>query len=242
VTRRAPSSGGIGTLNETSLHDALKRRFSDDPACHEVHIGGVVADVYTGGRVYEIQTKGCIRLVPKLQKLLPEIPVTVVIPAPASKRIWWIEPETGEASGGRVSSKHALRYELWRELPPLLPFLDTPGFQVTLLLLEWDEYIIRDGYGPRKARRATRADRVLRGEAGSFTISSLSRLGELIPDGLPASFRSQDFAKACRIPRGTAQTALRILWQNGFLDRTGRDRLGYIYRQSRLTNTDGNGI
>ena len=229
MTRRAPSAGGIGTLNETSLHDALKRRYEPDPAKHEVRIYGVVADVCRDDGVIEIQTRDCYRLKSKLTKLLPHIPVTVVIPAAAAKRIWWIDPETGEASGGRLSGKHATACELWRELPSLLEFLDTPGFAVTLLLLEWDEYILRDGYGPRKARRATHVDRVLRGVRDEITIRSKEDLSRLIPEGLPETFRAADFAGRAKLTGRAAGSAVKILSDTGHLVRLSRDRQGYLY-------------
>ena len=229
MTRRAPSSGGIGTLNETSLHDALKRRYEPDPARHEVRMHGVVVDVCRDDGVFEIQTRDCYRLRTKLTKLLPHVPVTVVIPAPAAKRIWWVDPDTGEASGGRLSGKHAGPCELWRELPALLEFLDTPGFAVTLLLLEWDEYILRDGYGPRKARRATHVDRVLRNVRDEITIRSVSELSRLMPEGLQETFRAKEFAKKAKLTERAAGSAVRILTETGHLVRLSRDRQGYLY-------------
>lgn len=233
MTRRQPSGGGIGTLNETSLHDALKRRIDADPAHHEVHIHGVVADVCDGFSVTEIQTKGCYRLTEKIGRLLQYLPVTVVVPAASSKRVWWIDPETGEASGGRMSGRHATFCELWREIPGLLRFLDEPGFSVRIMLLEWDEYKYLDGYGPDRKVRATRADRVLRGVTGECTVSSRRDLWQLIPEGLAGEFRSTDFAKAGHIRDDAARTALKILTEGGFTERIGRDRHGYRYKMAK---------
>ena len=54
----------IGTLNEGSVHDALKRRYAASgggEAALEVPIDGFVADVVLHGRLFEIQTTGVSR-------------------------------------------------------------------------------------------------------------------------------------------------------------------------------------
>lgn len=96
---------GIGTLGEKALHAAIKRYIEPDASKHEVKLGSFVVDIYSGGRVYEIQTGQFDRLRPKLKDLLPGHKVTIVCPLPAKKWLVWIDPESGEMSKPRLSPR-----------------------------------------------------------------------------------------------------------------------------------------
>ena len=72
---------GIGTLGERSLHAVLKYWIEPDERRHEVKLPcGLVADIYDGERVVEIQTGSLYQLRGKLDRLLPFTPVTIVVP------------------------------------------------------------------------------------------------------------------------------------------------------------------
>lgn len=220
----------IGTANETSLHAAMKNHIDPDPSHQEVRVGGHIADVFNDSGVFEIQTRGFYKLRGKAEQLLAFAPVTIVYPAAAEKRIWWIDPETGACTGGRKGSRPATRYTLWRELPALGELFGTPDFAVRMLLLEIDEYRLRDGFGPDKKRRATHIDRVLRDIRDDFTVCVPSDLIALIPEGLPAPFGSKEFAKAAHIPLKDAQKALAMLTRLGLASREPGKGRAYAYR------------
>ncbi len=220
----------IGTANETSLHAALKNRIDPDPAHQEVRVGAHIADVFNEDGVFEIQTRGFYKLRRKAEQLLAFAPVTVVYPAAAEKRIWWIDPETGTCTGGRKGSRPATRCTLWRELPALGELFGTPDFAVRMLLLEIDEYRLLDGFGPDRKHRATHIDRVLREVRDDFTVCVPSDLTALLPEGLEEPFGSKDFARAAHIPLNDAQKALAMLARLGLAAREpGRGR-AYAYR------------
>ena len=90
---------GIGTLGERSLHAVLKYWIEPDERRHEVKLPcGLVADIYDGERVVEIQTGSLYQLRGKLDRLLPFTPVTIVVPVVRKKTLVWLDPETGEAT------------------------------------------------------------------------------------------------------------------------------------------------
>lgn len=218
----------IGTANETSLHAAVKNWLDPDPAHQEVRLGAHIADVYNGEEIFEVQTRGLYRLREKARQLLAWAPVTVVYPAAACKRIYWIDPQTGSCSGGRRGSRPASPYTLWRELPGLAELFGTPGFSVRMLLIEVDEYRLLDGFGAQKKRRATHVDRVLRGIRADFTAAVPQDLLRLIPEPLPEPFTSRGFAAAAHIPLPDAQSALTMLTRHELVSRT-RAGHGYLY-------------
>jgi hypothetical protein len=219
----------ITTYNETSVHAALKCYLDPDTAHHEVRIGRHIADVRNDSGVFEIQTRGFFRISKKLETLLTVCPVTLVYPAAALKRIFWIDPRTGELTPPRTSPRRATFFDLWRELPSVAELLSDPGFSVRVLLLSLDEYRALDGYGPDRKHRASHVDRVLREVTGDLTIASPDGLRALIPADLPDGFSSRDFARAAHLPLSVSQSALRVLNAAGIAERTGRDFTGYHY-------------
>ena len=65
---------GIGTLGERSLHAVLKYWIEPDERRHEVKLPcGLVADIYDGERVVEIQTGSLYQLRGKLDRRLVEL-------------------------------------------------------------------------------------------------------------------------------------------------------------------------
>ena len=93
----------IGSLGERTLHLALKYYFEPDKTFHEIKCGRYHADIFRDGEIIEVQTGNCAPLAKKLLKLTEQIPVTVVHPIVAEKRIIWIDPENGEMTGFRKS-------------------------------------------------------------------------------------------------------------------------------------------
>ena len=71
----------IGTLNESSLHEALKKYFTPDGAKNEVAIGKYICDIVCDdNKVIEIQTANLSSLQKKLSALLETHVVEVVFP------------------------------------------------------------------------------------------------------------------------------------------------------------------
>ena len=63
---------GIGTLNEGSLHAALKERYAEPGDEFEVPLDGFVIDIRRPGQLIEIQTSSFKAMGRKLDRLLGE--------------------------------------------------------------------------------------------------------------------------------------------------------------------------
>lgn len=226
----------IGTRNETTVHSFLKSHIDPDTSHHEVRIGSYIADVANETGIYEIQSRSFYRIRAKLEALLKISPVTLIYPAAARKTLYWINPETGDCSAGRKSSKSCSICEIWRELPDVADLLENEAFSVRFVLAEMEEYRMLDGFGEQKKYRATHVDRQVCQIKSEIIIHSPEELIQLFPEKLCGTeFDSQEFAKAGRIPRKAAQKALAVLNRYGIVTRVSHNRSGYRYR---LTKTD----
>lgn len=85
----------IGTLSEKTIHAVVKNFYEPEETRQEVPVGGLVADIFTGTEIIEIQTRSFDKVRKKLDYFLPLYPVTIVYPLPRQKWITWIDEETG---------------------------------------------------------------------------------------------------------------------------------------------------
>ena len=153
---------GIGMQKEKTLHAVLKAYEDPDEDHHEIPIENFIADIYCEktGSITEIQTANFGYLRNKLDAFLPLYHVTVVYPIPAVKWITWIDPETGELGKRSRSPKKGNFYSAFRELYRISSYLDHPNLSIKLILLDMEEYRLKDGWGRDGKRGSHRYDRV----------------------------------------------------------------------------------
>lgn len=226
---------GIGTLGEKTLHALLKDYFEPDRGKQEIRLEGYYADIYNGEEIIEIQTCQFNKLRGKLAVFLKDYPVTVVYPVEERKRLYWLDRESGEISGGRLSPRKGNVYQICPELYKIKDFLKNPNLRLHVIVLEVEEYRILDGWSRDRKRGATRRDRIPKKLNGELCIASPGDYRKLVPEGLPDEFGSMEFAAAAHISRRLAQVALNILYELGTVERTGKKGNAWLYRcESRL--------
>lgn len=223
---------GIGTLGEKTLHALLKNYFEPDEAKQEIRMGSYYADIFTGEQIIEVQTRQFNRLRDKLAVFLEEYPVTVVYPVLGKKWLYWLDKESGEVSPGRVSPRKGSVYEVCVELYRIKQYLKHPNLRVHVLVLEAEEYKYLDGWGKNKKKGASKYDRIPTRIMDELCIESLQDYRRFLPEGLPAEFGTQEFAKAAHISRKLAQVVLNILYDTGTVERVGKQGNAWIYRAS----------
>lgn len=223
------TDGGIGTLSEKTLHAALKLFLEEDTSCHEVKCGRYVADIKKDDEIIEIQTAGFNKLRGKLNAFLPDHKVTICYPIAHTKRLLWINPEDGTIEGPRKSPKTGNIYDCFFELYKISSFLTHPNLSLCLVLIDLDEYRCLNIKGRNKKLHTVRYDRIPTGLYDICFIKDHTRYDKLVPQGLPREFTSKDFAKAAKITRHHAQTALNILTQTNTVKRIGKNRNEIIY-------------
>lgn len=227
---QAPGSRGIGTLGEKTLHAVLKYYCQPDPSCHERKLAGFVADALGEEGVVEVQTRQLDRLRRKLEAFLPLQAVTVVYPVARYRQLCWVDPETGEITPPRRSSRHGTVCHALPELYRLRGLLERPGLRFRLLLLDLTEYRLLDGYGPDRKKRATRCERIPRALVGELLLSGPEDYLQLLPEGLPECFTMAQFSRCSGLKGRNAWCALQVLLQMGAAVPAGQEGRKYLYR------------
>ena len=227
---RVLSPGGIGTLQERTLHSTLKFWLQPDTAQYEVSVGHHVADIFDGVCITEVQTGSLYPLQNKLASLLATYPVTVVMPLTHYQWVFWIDPETGESGPPHRSPRPGRLAEalpelfwlgdLWLRYPDRLT--------VRVLLLDMEEYRLQDGWGNGGKRGSHRADRRPLAVADDITLTTPTDTARFL-SLLPSPFTTRDFQNMLG-HRGHAMTrALRFLEHTGVIVRCGKRGNAVLY-------------
>ena len=209
---------GIGGLNETPLHDALKRTVAPPGATFEVPVAGFVVDAVHDGLLIEVQTRGVGQLRRKLAALLRDHPVRLVLPVTVEK---WIV-KLGERPSRRRSPKRGHPADVARELVGIPDLLDHPRLELELVLIqeeEWREH--RVGVAWRRRGWVT-VDRRLLSVIERRRWCGTAGLLALLPPALAEPFGTAELAGVSGMSRSTAQKLVYCLRRGGHLAMVGK--------------------
>ncbi len=223
---------GVGTLGERTLHAALKYALEPDEAFHEVKLDGFVADIARPSGIIEVQTGSFYPLARKVQAFLDRGPVTVVHPLAVKKRLIWVDPLTGESTPPRRVGRAQRLADAAAQLYWLRDLLPQPGLTVKLVLLEMDEYRLKNGRGPEGKIGASRTERIPTAYLGEVVITGPQDIPALLPQ-LPEIFTVPQLDRATGLRGRNAYNLRALLAQHGLIARTG-DKKGnaYLWRRN----------
>ena len=219
----------IGTLSEKTVHAILKNYYEPDEDKQEISIKNYIADIYTDGKIIEIQTRQFNKLRDKLATFLPLYQVTVVCPIPHQKWLIWIDEESGELSNRRKSPVKGNPYFAFPELYKIKMFLKDPNLKLRLLMLDMEEYRLLNGWSRDKKKGSSRFDRIPISLEEEVEINCLRDYMQFVPHELEGSFTSGEFAKAAHINISLARTVLNILYHVGTVTKVGKKGKQYLY-------------
>lgn len=234
IIRDAPETSGIGTLGEKTLHAILKRYLEPDAAKHETVVEGYVADIANGDGVVEIQTANFDRLRRKLDTYLPDYPLKIVHPIPADKFVCWYDTETGEQVSRRRSPKKGRSVDALRELYRIRQWLLEPGLTIEFYFVDLEEHRLLNGWDKSRKRGSTRVDRL------PLALDRVERLEQpedylaMLPEELPAPFKTKDVMKKGKMTDKQAFVLLRILRDFGLVTVNGKDGNAYLFERTPL--------
>ena len=224
---------GIGTLGEKTLHAVLKYYFEPNAANHEIKAGGFVADILNDGGVTEIQTRGFDRLRKKLGAFVELVPVTVVCPVVRKKDLIWLDPESGEMTGGRKSPKTGKPSDALRELCKIHGFLGHRRLTVCILMLDCEEYRTLDGWDKSKKRGSTRYERIPTALCEEIYFKEKGDYAALLPASLPDIFTAADFRRAVGFSGMSASFSLKMFCELGICRQTGKKGKAFLYTKTK---------
>lgn len=221
----------IGTLSEKTVHAVVKNYYEPDEDKQEIPIEGMYADIFTGSEIIEIQTRSFDQVRKKLDRFLPEYPVTVVLPIPDTKWLIWIDEETGELTDPRKSPKKGSEYAAFRELYKIKSYLKKEGLTIVLLFLDMEEYRLLNGWSRDKKKGSSRYDRIPLRITKEVRLESPMDYQIMLPDALSGEFTSAEFAKAAKINSRQAGLVLNILFYLDVVKRTGKRGNAIVYEK-----------
>ena len=225
-------AGGIGILKEKMLHATLKWWLDGDSCHHEIPLpSGLVADIFDGERIMEIQTANFSGFREKLARLLEQYPVTVVHPLVRRKWITWVDPATGVASEPHRSPRTGTFTDAGKELVYILPLLGHENLTVRLVLLDVEERRLADGWSRDGKRGSHRLERVPLELGEERILSRPADYRGLIPPALPAVFTAKAFGKAAHMQGRNLNGTLKVLLATGVLRREQKQGNAWLYQR-----------
>lgn len=224
MSEDAPQEPHIGTLNEGSLHAALKERYAEPGDEFEVPLEGFVIDVRRGDLLIEIQTSSFASMGRKLDRVLGDYRVQLV--HPIAVNTWLQRPDAKP----RKSPKKLSVYNVFDELVSVPTLLDHPDLTLDVVLTHQTKVQVHDPKARRGRGGYRTVDRQLREVLGVERFTSVDDLCRLLPAGLPDEFTTADLAGLAGVPRQIAQKMAYCFRPLGVFVETGRTRAGITHR------------
>lgn len=225
---------GIGTLSEKSLHKMLKLYLEPDIENHEVAYMGSIVDIKTADGIFEVQTRGYEKLVPKLRRILSTSPVTVVCPLAHEKYMRWLDRETGEMTERRKSPKRENAFDAFRMLFGIRELITHPNLHVRLVYMQVEDFRALDGWDKTRKRGSNRVERIPTRIIREEVISTpLDYLGYL-PDTIGAEFTAPEFSRAIKRTSRYTFYVLKLLVATGAVREVGKRGRATLYAKAEI--------
>ncbi|MDW3179920.1 MAG: hypothetical protein R8J94_21200 [Acidimicrobiia bacterium] len=223
---------GIGTLNEGSLHAALKRLYARAGDSFEVPRSGFVIDIVRDEdlpteQLIEIQTGSFGALGNKFDRLLEDHQILVVHPIAVSTIL-----ERADRSGRR-SPKRGSIYELLDQLVSLPTMLDHPNLELDVVLHTEVKKQIHDPSLRRRRGGWRTVDRHLVDIVETRRFRTIDDVAALAPSDLPPEFTTADIAERSDMSREAAQKLCYCLRAAGVYDVINRTKAGHVHVDTR---------
>lgn len=216
---------------ESSLHTALKDWYAQPGDRVEALVDGYRVDLVRGELLVEIQTRNFSALRAKLHDLLPRHPLRLVHPLPVERWVVRLAGPEGAELSRRRSPRRGRTELLFFELTRLASHVRHPNFSLEILFTKEEELRIWRANGSWRKRGWSTHDRRLLAVQERRIFASAEDYRALLPAGLPERFTSRDLAAGLEAPRNLAQKMAYCLERMGVLEREGRGRAGYVYRE-----------
>jgi hypothetical protein len=219
----------IGTLNEGSLHAQIKAWYAQPGDLVEHPVDGYVIDLVRGDTLIEIQTGGFAPLKRKLERLLGDHPVRLVVPVALERRIVRLSAD-GDVLSARRSPKRGRPQDVFARLVSLPALLARPGFELDVLLTHEDEYRRHEAGRAFRRHGWVVAGRALVSVQESVLLAGADDAAALLPD-LDDPFDTAELARAGGWSRRLAQQMAYCLRAMDALRPDGHRGRAVLYRR-----------
>ncbi|MDR0553795.1 MAG: hypothetical protein LBG76_03215 [Treponema sp.] len=221
----------IGVEKESSLHQALKIRYTGSEERTEAQVAGFVCDgLRETGEMIEVQTGSFGPLREKAARLCALGPLRIIHPIAISKIIELYDT-AGVLLSRRKSPKRGSIWDLFKVLlyAPELPLL--PSLTIELALVDTLEKRVQDGRGSWRRRGVSIGDKSLVAYHSTLPFRCLKDYHCFIPFSEKEEFTSQELGNRAHIKPDLARKTLYVLTKLGIVERRRRNGHAWIYRQ-----------
>lgn len=227
------TKNGIGTLQETSLHNSLKDWYAQPGDVLEASFGGYIIDILRGDLLIEIQTRNFSSLKTKLNRLVSEHPIRLVFPLAKEKWILYETVPGGNINRRRRSPRHAELGDLFSEMVSLSELAAHENFSLEVLITHEEELRRNDGRGSWRRKGWSIVDRRLVDVVDQRLFSSPADYAQLLPSNLPGKFTTADLARRLGKPRRHAQKMAYCLRKMDILSISGKTGNSILYSRGQ---------
>ena len=232
----------IGTMQERSLHAALKSWYAEPGDRLEQPVDGFIVDIERGDLLIEIQTRNLAAIRRKLAALTARHPVRLVYPIPQEKWVVRLAPDGLTVLSRRKSPKRGRPIQLFEELVSCPELAAHPNFSLEVLLTREAEIRREVPRLRRRQRGWLRYDRELLGVLGRLTFANPTDYHVFLPRELPDRFTASDLARALKEPCYLAQKVMYCLRRMGSVAVVGKKGNSLVYSVARPTPGCGQGV
>jgi hypothetical protein len=223
----------ISTLNEKSLHAALKDWYAQSGDQVKVPVDGYIVDIVRGDLLVEVQTGSFSSISDKLAVLSAKHPVRLVYPIAQQK--WIVKVgDDGQRLSRRKSPKRGAFEHVFEGLVSFPGLIWRPSFSVDVLLTHEEEIRRHDGSRAWRRKGWVTSERHLLEVVDRRLLSTPADSAALLPTDLPEQFTTADLAERLGRPRRLAQKMAYCLRKMGVIKPTGKQGNAMLYMRAPL--------
>ncbi len=221
-TQPRTAAHGIGTMQERSLHAALKAWYARPGDRLEVAVDGFLVDVVRDGLLIEIQTGNFSSIKRKLSTLTRRHCVRLVYPIARDKWIVRLADNGLDRLSRRRSPKHGCLLHLFEELVSIPDLIARKTFSLEVLMIQEEEVRRRHARGRWRRGGWGTFDRRLLAVVDRATLASPSAFRRLLPEDLDKPFTTAELSQSLGQTRALAQKMAYCLRKMGAVEVTGK--------------------
>ncbi len=225
---------GIGNLNESSLHKALKEYYAPGYKVEQA-VNGFVVDLKKDNKIIEIQTGNFSSLRKKLKSLLPEYKIHLVYPIPKEKRLIRLDLN-GQILSKRLSPKKGCFDDIFSELVYITDYLLHPNLSIEILLTKEEEIRVEDGLGSRRRKGVSIKDHHLLEILARCYLKNATDYLSFLPTNLEETFTNKELAKCGLYSLNKARKITYTLKKAGLI--TVKKKVGSQYYYQNISGEE----
>jgi hypothetical protein len=221
----------IGTEKESSLHKALKFRYTGPEGRIETPVGNYVCDGTTGGgELIEVQTGSFGPLKEKVKALAKKDKVRIIYPVIIQKFIELYDSR-GNLLYKRKSPRKGSIWDLFKGLLYAPELAVTPNVTIELVLVDLLERRIDDGGGSWRRKGIRIDDKILAAWRQAIPLEGIRDYYQFIPFDKKTAFTTRDLAKTGKINASLARKCLYVLTKLELVKRVGKQGNSIVYKK-----------